>query len=269
MIVMSQNSYITLTPRQVSNYRRNGFLILKDLLSAEEVESFLAHQKNRPREFDLELRSHVVDPQWKSVAMHPNVAGVVAQLLGGIPKIVQTMYLAKKAGEDKVGTALHQDTHYLPSEPNTLMACWIAMNDTGADNGGLCVVPGSHLEPLRTTHQSSGGEHANWSTTHRMRDRDGREWEQEMYSFEIDGLSLESVHKLEVKRGGGVFFTGMTIHGSYANHSATQDRLAFAVHYVRDDTWVLRADVQDAVAVDEHALKAEQGAPADADKPRR
>ena len=62
--------------------------------------------------------------------------------------------------------------------------------------------------------------------------------------------------QVEVKRGDGVFFTGMTIHGSYANHSATQDRLAFAVHYVRDDTWVLRADVQDTVAVDEHALKA-------------
>jgi ectoine hydroxylase-related dioxygenase (phytanoyl-CoA dioxygenase family) len=56
---------------------------------------------------------------------------------------------------------------------------------------------------------------------------------------------------LEVPRGGAVFFTSLTIHGSFANRSATRDRLAWAVHYVKDGTWVLRADVQDTVSVQE------------------
>ena len=85
-----------------------------------------------------------------------------------------------------------------------------------------------------------------------MRNRAGKEWVHEFYSFEIDDLDPTSIQKLEVPKGAGVFFTGMTIHGSFANRSTSNDRLAFAVHYVREDTWVLRADVQDTVAVNLH-----------------
>ena len=241
-----------LTAEQLAQYRRDGFLVVADLLSEEEVDAFLTHQETRPKEFDLGLRSHTVDPQWRYLANHPRIAGGVAQLIGGRPKIVQTMFLQKKAGAAAPGTALHQDTHYLPNEPNTLMACWLAMSATGAENGGLCVVPGSHRQPLRTTHQSSTNEHVSWRQGHLMRDRSGKEWMHEFYSFEIDDLDPATIRKLDVPKGGGVFFTGMTIHGSFANHSATKDRLAFAIHYVSDATWVLRADVQETVSVDPH-----------------
>ncbi len=49
------------------------------------------------------------------------------------------------------------------------------------------------------------------------------------------------MRRLTVPRGSGVFFTGMIVHGSYANKSATRDRLAFAVHYVSEGTWVYRS----------------------------
>ena len=266
---MKHKALSRLTPEQVLAYQRDGFLILKDVLCGEEIDAFLAHQETRPEALDLELRSHVTDPQWRYLVAHPNVAGAAAQLLGGTPRIVQSMYMPKKAGEHARGIALHQDSHYLPAEPNTLMACWIAMSDTGPDNGGLCVVPGSHLHGLRTTQQSTGDEHHNWRTEHLMRDRAGKEWTQVFYSFEINDIAPDTIRKLEVPKGGGVFFTSMTIHGSFANRSLTQDRLSWAVHYVKEGTWVLRADVQDTVAVAELACNAEPSAPADAEKPRR
>ena len=34
------------------------------------------------------------------------------------------------------------------------MACWIAMSDTNAENGGLCVVPGSNHHGLYGTHKN-------------------------------------------------------------------------------------------------------------------
>ena len=86
-----------------------------------------------------------------------------------------------------------------------------------------------------------------------MRDRDGREWIQEMYSFEVDDVDSLDIRRLTVPRGSGVFFTGMTVHGSYANKSAHRDRLAFAVHYVSDGTWVYRGDVQDTVSAGEYS----------------
>jgi len=54
---------------------------------------------------------------------------------------------------------------------------------------------------------------------------------------------------LEVPAGGGVFFSSLTVHGSYANQTADRRRLAFATHYVRAGTWVYRQDLQDMVPV--------------------
>ena len=159
--------------------------------------------------------------------------------------IVQTMYLEKYPAEAARGTALHQDTHYLPTEPNTLMACWLAMSDTDEENGGLCVLPGSHLKGLFSSHKAtSSQDHQVWESEHLMRDRAGKEWNQVFYSFEIDGVQRSDMLFLTVPKGSGVFFTGMTIHGSYANQSADRVRRAFATHFVAKGTWVLRADVQ-------------------------
>ena len=41
----------------------------------------------------------------------------------------------------------------------------------------------------------------------------------------------------------------MTAHGSYANESQDSERLAFATHYVREDTWIYRRDIQETVPV--------------------
>jgi ectoine hydroxylase-related dioxygenase (phytanoyl-CoA dioxygenase family) len=193
------------------------------------------------------IRAHTQDAQWRYLATHPNVAGIARQLTGGPPLIVQTMLMDKPAAGGK-GISLHQDVHHLPNEPQTLMACWIALTDTDAENGGLCVVPGSHRQGVRSTHQcESSAESDSWVIEHPMRDREGREWMEKMYSYEIDDLDDSTVVRLRVPRGGGVFFTGLTIHGSYANRSVNRPRKAWAVHYVREGTWVQRCDVQETV----------------------
>jgi ectoine hydroxylase-related dioxygenase (phytanoyl-CoA dioxygenase family) len=80
-----------------------------------------------------------------------------------------------------------------------------------------------------------------------MRDRNGREWKQVFYSFEIEGVGRPQMVFLTVPKGAGVFFSGMTIHGSYANASKDRVRRAFATHFVARGTWMFRADVQDMV----------------------
>ncbi len=230
---------IELSREQIAHYGRHGFLVVPDLLTRDEVQAFLDHEASGNAQVGLGLRAHVEDPMRGYVARHPNVAGVAGQLLGATPCIVQSMYLAKYAGrspEDAQGISLHQDQRYLPTDPATLMACWVALNDTDPGNGGLCVVPGSHRDRLHDTHQAASPEHRSWRKSYEMRDRDGREWIQEMYSFEVDDVDSLDIRRLTVASGSGVFFTGMTVHGSYANKSADRDRLAFAVHYVSEGT---------------------------------
>ena len=231
------------------SYQDQGYLIVEDLLSPEEVSGFLAEQdRDVPEEAKgLGLRRYTADPSWASIARNSKVKEIVSELVGGDPMIVQTMYMAKSP-EGGTGVALHQDTHYIRNEPNTLMACWIALNDTDRDNGGLCVVPGSHKRPLYgTAPPADDSEHASWSKSYEMRGPDGKEWVEEMHSHQIDGLDPDEIEYLTVPKGAGVFFTSMTVHGSFANRSGTRPRLAFATHYVKDGTWVYRADIQDVV----------------------
>jgi phytanoyl-CoA hydroxylase len=239
-----------LTPEQVERFWTDGYLVVPDLLTEDETSAFLRRVQEGPPVGGYALHGHLHDPHYRALATHPRVAGAAAQLLNGRPRIVQTMLLNKppRGGQ---GIALHQDSHYLPNEPNTLMACWLAFTDTDPENGGLCVVPGSHRGGLRPARKNEDAEeHAAWETVYAMRDRDGREWEQRMFSFQIADLDAGEILRLTVPRGGGVFFTGMTIHGSFANRSDDRPRVAWAVHYVHEDTWLFRQDVQDAMRVD-------------------
>lgn len=239
-----------LTPEQIEHFRTDGYLVVENLLTEAETSAFLRHIREDPAPGGYALHGHLRDPHYRALATHPRVAGAAAQILCGRPRVVQTMLLNKPAQGGK-GIALHQDSHYLPNEPNTLMACWLAFTDTDPENGGLCVVPGSHREGLREARKNEDDdEHAAWETIYPMRDRDGREWEQRMFSFQVNDLDPSRILRLTVPRGGGVFFTGMTIHGSFANRSTDRPRVAWAVHYVHEDTWLFRRDVQDAMLVE-------------------
>lgn len=244
-----------LTQEEIRAYERDGYIVVPDLLTEEEVDRFVAYEAQpKPDGWRQNLRHHVDDEVWRYVATHRNVVQAVGQLLGGEPRVVQTMYMEKKpsAGAEVggQGVALHQDLHYLPCEPATLIACWMAFSDTDPENGGLVVVPGSHKDGLYATHKNENAEeHDSWEIDYLMRDREGKEWVEHMYSFEIDGLDYSRLEKLTVPKGAGVIFHGLTIHGSYANRTRDRVRRAFATHYIREDSWMFRADVQDVMAV--------------------
>jgi phytanoyl-CoA hydroxylase len=239
---------LVLSELQLKRYRAEGFLVVPSLLTGREVDAFVDYEASQDPQCRGRLDNHKKDSRWRTVAAHPNIAGIAHQILGEDPMIVQTMYMEKYPAAEGKGTAPHQDCHYLPNEPNTLMACWLAMSDTDGENGGLCVVPGSHTRGLFGTHKAENAkDHQVWESEHRMRDRSGKEWTQVFYSFEIDGLDRSAVLNLEVPQGAGVFFNGMTIHGSYGNRSAGRVRRAFATHFVARGTWVERCDVQELV----------------------
>lgn len=248
---MDTEQVIRLSPEQIETYHRDGYLIVEDLLTSTDVDDFVTYEgEPKPDGWRENLRHHVDDERWSRLARHPNVTGPVSQLLQARPMTVQSMYMekmpAREDGNRGRGIALHQDLHYLPCEPEELMACWMAMSHTDGDNGGLCVVPGSHQRGLYATRKAENAdEHDAWEVEYLMRGPDGKEWTQKMYSFEIEGLDREKIIELEVPKGGGVFFTGRTIHGSYANRSRDRVRRAFAVHYVPEGTWMFRADVQE------------------------
>lgn len=243
-----------LTPDQIRDYHENGYIVVHDILTEAEVDAFVTYENEpKPEGWRQNLNHHKDNEYWAAIAKHPKMVSMVQQLMESSPQIVQTMYLEKKPAAENAakstGTAMHQDLHYLPCEPATLMACWVALSNTDAENGGLCVVPASNHGALHGTHRTANtDDHDSWEIEYLMRDQSGKEWTERMYSFEIDGLDKMNVQRLEVPKGGGVFFSGMTIHGSYGNRSQNRVRRAFATHFVADGTWVYRDDVQHTIA---------------------
>ncbi len=237
---------IILSDDQKKSYRNEGFLIIENILSQAEADTFVDYESRvmNPPE-TRGLQNHIQDPRWAKITNHPRIIEVIQQLNGPNPHIVQSMYM-DKAPKGGTGVALHQDSHYIRNEPNTLMACWIALSHTSAENGGLCVVKGSNNEGLRSFDRvRNTTEHTSWEKVYKMSDREGNSWDETMHSFDITGLRDHEISQLEVSKGSAVFFTGMTIHGSFANKSQESPRRAFATHYVQEETWIFRKDIQE------------------------
>lgn len=242
------NSASPLTPSHLAQYHRDGYFIIPNLLTADECDQFLTHAavteaQNQQGGF---LRRHVCHPEYQRIAHHPRALSYVRQILAGRPMIVQSMYLDKMPGGR--GIPLHQDAHYLPNDPPSLMACWIALTDTDGDNGGFCVVPGTHRAGLLNAHnKATDKDGEGLEMPHTMRDRAGKEWKVTLVRFEVDHLRDADIRRLTVPRGSAVIFDGLVVHGSFGNHSKDRPRLAFTTHYVRQGTWLFRTDVQELV----------------------
>jgi ectoine hydroxylase-related dioxygenase (phytanoyl-CoA dioxygenase family) len=225
-----------------------------NVLSDRDIGAFLESEPRIPSwgKAEQPLTRHTAESHWHWLATHAGTAGIVAQLFGGQPRVVQTAYLRKEplapGAVANTGIGFHRDSLFVRTKPETLLACWVALNDTDSDNGGLCVVPGSHLETPRLT-ANPVLKCKGFQITHRLRDRKGREWTSQFNAAKFNGIDPSDVVQLKVKRGGAVFFGGRLIHGSYSNFSPDRERLAAAVHYVKDGTWVFRIDLQNTMAV--------------------
>ena len=250
-----------LTSKQVQQWRDEGFLIVPAIMSSSEAAAHVEELAQPPTEVIAAagLNRHAVDPAFGRLATHEVVLDIVRQLLEHPtepPRILQTMYLNKTPEVDghlSLGIALHQDTHYIPNTPNTLLACWLALTDTDETNGGLFVVPGSHRGPLLPEGITvDDTNHAKWEMVHKMRDRDGTEWSQPFHSVDVTaaGFDASQALSLRVPAGSAVFFSGMTVHGSYKNVSA-EPRRAFATHYMDAGSWVSRCDLQSHLSSDD------------------
>ncbi len=68
-----------LTKDQIERYRQDGYLVVPDLLTAPEVDTFSADaQLPKPEAWrGLGLRRYTVDPQWKFLATHPKISKMV------------------------------------------------------------------------------------------------------------------------------------------------------------------------------------------------
>lgn len=224
-----------LSSEQLAGYERDGFIVVEDLLTSDEVTALrervaeythggrptagLAIQVE-PRVARGELRvehpgdgirkiDHLVqeDDLFRKLGLHPNIVGVIEQILGPDLKMLRNSLLLKppSVGSQK---GMHQDSPYWPIEPMELCSCWFALDDATPENGCMGVLPGAHrrgpLPHIRVTDD-----------------------------FVIDEAHYDPSEMVlaPVRAGGGLFFHSLIPHYTAPNRS-TKWRRAIALSYM-------------------------------------
>lgn len=218
------------TPQQLADYQRDGYLIVRGLFSAAEVAEIRGKfdaigEAGQPIEWHWQpdrtsqdplarypriMHPHRFDTMSKRYLLDQRIHDVLAALMGEEPIAAQTMYYYKPPGAK--GQALHQDNFYLHVKPTSCMAAWAAIDNCTTENGCLFVVPGTHTEDVVCPDEADAKESF---TTHLVR---------------IPGN--KKAIAAEMAPGDVLFFNGSLIHGSPPNRSKTEWRRSFICHYL-------------------------------------
>jgi phytanoyl-CoA hydroxylase len=226
------NTYL-LTPEEVALYREQGYIILNDVLTDEEVATLdpwfdhfvTGKEPNMGKDFcdmsqpygtpveEFRLVNAMLPSKYRPELVN-NIYFQLAQSIAsqlypeGVAAMDYEQFLAKKPNKSAAEFAMHQDLGYWPKTKNTWTAtCSLAMNDADVENGCLQVVPGSNKESALRQHRpkdygSSDGEGINRDETH---------------TLVIDHLPTDEIVYLPVKRGSITVHDERIVHGSGGN----------------------------------------------------
>ncbi|MDF2669803.1 MAG: phytanoyl-CoA dioxygenase [Paenibacillus sp.] len=225
-----------ITPEQIQQFHTDGYLIVRGLFDADRVEKikqeFTTLHSNGPvehlfkpvpeehaegdilKQYPRFMHPHRVNELSFQTMIDPNVMGILGNLFGEEPLAAQSMFYYKPPGAR--GQALHQDNFYLLVEPGTCIAAWTSIDPSDEENGGLFVVPKSHMGEIQCPQKADPA-----------------------LSFTSDEVVVpEGYEPIPVRLGAGdvLFFNGNVIHGSYPNNSKDRFRRAFICHYTGAST---------------------------------
>ena len=215
----------TLTPKQIEYYQTNGFIVIENFLSAEELENWRmavtaavkerGGQKMPGKEikigeddginedaeyfgkvFDQLLNLWQTNEKVKKLMLDERIGKMAAQLAGvdGI-RIWHDQALIKRPWANP--TAWHLDNPFWSFYDKNSISIWVALDDATLENGCLYFIPGSHKQT--SFKNSSIG-----------RNMDG--------IFDVyPELARTRAVAAPMKAGSCSFHNGLTVHGANAN----------------------------------------------------
>ena len=208
-----------LTRDQLDFYNANGYLLLKDAISAAEAAECraechaLAERLSAHSSIDATWGSarqlaggadakilHCHDVQFYSARLtrlisDERIVGPAADFIGSPNVQLHHTKMFIKPPEKGAPFPMHQDHPYFPHDRDTMIAAICFFDRAPEEKGCVRVVPGSHkLGPLE--HSSQGGWH-----------------------LPFEQYPLESAVPCPAEAGDVLYFSYLTIHGSGVNTS--------------------------------------------------
>lgn len=234
---MSQSGLRHLSEEQLLSFIINGFLVVEDVLSPDEVkvlsdrtDMIAAGEADHIPETSLQLEQvfregekpvenqvlstrklfdiAVYDPvMWQHV-VHPKIVAIISDLLGSNDIKLYGDQLFMKPPEVGTEVPWHQDSaSWRDIFPMELVSAWTAIDEATEDNGCLSYIPGTHR----------------WGMMH----KDKVNW----FLSEF-GSDQWPIIPAPLKPGSISFHHSLTLHHTCANLSGKRRR-GYSVHYMR------------------------------------
>jgi phytanoyl-CoA hydroxylase len=200
-----------LSTQEIESYRRDGYVHVRGLLSAEEAAFYRAELHalaKRQGSNDATWSSvkdggtsitHCHDVHFRSAAftrllVDPRLTGVAQDIIGPNVQLHHNKMFIKPP-EKGSPFPMHQDYPYFPHERHSMIAVIIHFDDAPEEKGCLRVYPGTHkLGPL----EAVGPDH------HVPEDR----------------YSIAGATPIPAKAGDAIFLSYLLVHGSGVNVSS-------------------------------------------------
>jgi phytanoyl-CoA hydroxylase len=230
---------ILLTAGEIAQYRRDGYVVVRNLLGPANVEACkaaltglaigtipstetklmfetgidVARMTAQEKEFAIrKYMDFCMDsPVLRDAAFSRRLHLILDQLLGQGRVLMQEMALVKppRIGSEK---PWHQDAAYFRvTDPGLVVGVWIALDEALKANGCMELVPGSHL--------SGGVAHVHENDFNRCRIVPGK-------------VNLDARVAIEMQPGDALVFSSM-VHHYTAPNTSNMRRRAVQYHYLQ------------------------------------
>jgi len=168
------NSGAALSEHGLATFRRDGYVVLPGVLSTDQIDQVCRfvqsslHPIVGPVEYEADvgypgspadrsaqggntprrlLHAYARSQVLRDLGLHPQVAAVLNELLGGAGLLSQCHHncvMTKHPGYSSA-TLWHQDIRYWSFDRPELISAWFALGEERFTNGALQVIPGTHL----------------------------------------------------------------------------------------------------------------------------
>jgi ectoine hydroxylase-related dioxygenase (phytanoyl-CoA dioxygenase family) len=217
---MSTQTITALGATQVSQYRRDGFTVVRGALSREEAARFaeaataasarIGDHAAGDAVFNQALDAWRHDETMRELTLHARLGSLAEQLAGAPLRLWHDQILIKEPGRS-TATEFHQDQPYWPhaGSPNPITA-WVALVDVPVERGCMTFIPGSQ----------------------RLTDLSAQDLHSETSLFEMaPELAWEERVTCPLRAGDVTFHHGRCAHAANPNRTDVA-RVAHAIIYV-------------------------------------
>ena len=214
---------MTLSDEQVKDFRELGFVNIGPIFNQRDIESIQSEydrlvtmdsqtlgnddEGRFPYRAMLNFRSEKL----KAITQNKNLLDGMVQLLGADVRFWWDQGINKSPG---AGSYIdwHQDNGYANGVTPEYVTCWLALDDSSPENGGLYVIPESH---------KAGPRDHEWQGVHAV--------------VSEQFVEAEKAQPLNAKAGDMLLFSSYLLHQTVGNTSKDKQRRAWVMQYCRGD----------------------------------